>query len=111
MEQIRCPHCGTVFTIDESNYNSIVKQIRDHEFAEEIARREAEIAARMKAEAELVRTQAASTAARTLNEKEQMIASLKSQLEMAKADKENALRETSAKQAAELSEKTGRQGP
>ncbi len=105
MEQIRCPHCGTVFTIDESNYNSIVKQIRDHEFAEEIARREAEIAARMKAEAELVRTQAASTAARTLNEKEQMIASLKSQLEMAKADKENALRETSAKQAAELSEK------
>lgn len=105
MEQIRCPHCGTVFTIDESNYNSIVKQIRDHEFAEEISRRETEIAARMKAEAELVRTQAASTAARTLNEKEQMIASLKSQLEMAKADKENALRETSAKQAAELSEK------
>ena len=39
MEQIRCPHCGTVFTIDESNYNSIVSQIRDHEFQKELQER------------------------------------------------------------------------
>ena len=29
MQQIRCPHCGEVFTIDESNYNSIVSQIKN----------------------------------------------------------------------------------
>ena len=47
MQQIRCPHCNEVFTIDESNYNSIVKQIRDHVFADEIASRTKEIEERM----------------------------------------------------------------
>ena len=37
MQQIKCPHCGEVFTIDESNYNSIVSQIRDHTFNEEFS--------------------------------------------------------------------------
>ena len=36
MNQIRCPKCGEVFTIDESSYDSIVKQIRDHQFDEEL---------------------------------------------------------------------------
>lgn len=34
---IKCPNCGQQFTIDESNYQSIVKQIRDHEFQNEVA--------------------------------------------------------------------------
>ena len=32
MEQIKCPNCGEVFTIDESGYAAIVSQIRDREF-------------------------------------------------------------------------------
>ena len=32
MEQIKCPHCGEVFTIDESGYAAIVSQIKDKEF-------------------------------------------------------------------------------
>ena len=43
MQQIRCPHCGEVFTIDESNYNSIVSQVRDHVFSEELERRQKEL--------------------------------------------------------------------
>lgn len=39
---IKCPKCGEVFQIDESNYESIVKQVRDHEFNEELQRREKE---------------------------------------------------------------------
>ncbi len=105
MEQVKCPHCGTVFTIDESNYNSIVKQIRDHEFAEEIARREKEIKARMKAETDLIRTKSENAANTALSEKDRTIADLKAQLEMAKTDKENALQQTMARQAAEMSEK------
>ena len=42
MNQIKCPNCGEVFTIDESSYESIVKQIRDHQFAEELHQREKE---------------------------------------------------------------------
>ena len=36
MNEIKCPNCGTFFQIDEMDYQSIVKQIRDHEFENEI---------------------------------------------------------------------------
>ena len=36
MNEIRCPKCGEVFQIDESNYESIVRQVRDHQFTEEL---------------------------------------------------------------------------
>ncbi len=32
MNEIKCPKCKTVFQIDESDYESIVKQVRDQEF-------------------------------------------------------------------------------
>ena len=35
MSEIKCPKCHTVFTIDEADYNSIAKQIRDNEFNNE----------------------------------------------------------------------------
>ena len=44
MNEIKCPSCGKVFQIDEKDYESIVKQIRNHEFEEEIQRREKEFA-------------------------------------------------------------------
>ena len=36
MNEIKCPNCGEEFSIDESYYNLIVKQIRDKEFAKEV---------------------------------------------------------------------------
>lgn len=39
MAQIKCPHCGKVFTVDESEYASIVKQVRDAEFERDIEER------------------------------------------------------------------------
>lgn len=36
MNQIKCPHCGKEFTIDESSYAEILNQIRTKEFNEEI---------------------------------------------------------------------------
>ena len=40
MNEIKCPKCGTTFKIDESVYDSIVKQIRDESFNNEIKQRE-----------------------------------------------------------------------
>ena len=40
MNEIKCPKCGTLFQIDETEYSSIVKQIRDSEFEKEISIRE-----------------------------------------------------------------------
>ncbi len=41
MKKIICPNCGEQFTIDESGYADIVKQVRDDEFEREIREREA----------------------------------------------------------------------
>ena len=40
MNEIKCPNCGTVFQINEIDYNNIVKQIRDKEFDKELLKRE-----------------------------------------------------------------------
>ena len=40
MNEIKCPNCGKTFKIDEMDYESIVKQIRDHEFEKELKREE-----------------------------------------------------------------------
>ena len=37
--EIKCPNCGTVFTVDESGYAQIVAQVRDAEFERELKRR------------------------------------------------------------------------
>ena len=36
MSEIKCPHCGTIFQIDESDYSKIVSQVRDKEFSKEM---------------------------------------------------------------------------
>ena len=43
MEQIKCPHCGEYFTIDESGYTAIVNQIRDKEFEKQIEKNKKEL--------------------------------------------------------------------
>ena len=43
MEQIKCPHCGEVFTIDESGYAAIVSQIRDKEFEKLVEKNKKEL--------------------------------------------------------------------
>ena len=40
MNEIKCPKCGTVFQINETDYESILKQIKNHEFEKEIQLRE-----------------------------------------------------------------------
>ena len=40
MEEIKCPKCGAVFQIDETNYESIASQVRDKEFHRALEERE-----------------------------------------------------------------------
>lgn len=40
MNDMKCPKCGAVFQINETDYESIVKQVRDKEFEKEIRIRE-----------------------------------------------------------------------
>lgn len=40
MQELKCPNCGSVFTIDEEHYHSILNQIKDLEFEKELNKRE-----------------------------------------------------------------------
>ncbi len=39
MNEIICPHCKKVFKVDEAGFADIVRQVRDHQFEEEIKQR------------------------------------------------------------------------
>ena len=36
MAELKCPHCGQAFTVDDTELSSIIKQIRDKEFEKDI---------------------------------------------------------------------------
>ena len=36
MKELKCPHCGKTFQVDEADYESIVSQVRNDEFKEEL---------------------------------------------------------------------------
>ena len=81
MNQIKCPNCGEIFTIDESNYESIVKQVRDHQFEEEINRREKEYKEKLETELKLVKSEAEAKSQSALSEKEKEINDLRNELD------------------------------
>lgn len=43
MKELKCPKCGNVFTVDEADYASIVNQVKNAEFNEEIKNRLSEL--------------------------------------------------------------------
>ena len=92
MNEIKCPRCGEVFTIDEAGFAAIVKQVRDAEFDKEI-RRHAELLETEKRQAvELAVAQALGKAQGAAGEKEARIAELETRLEAAARDREQEAR-------------------
>ena len=53
MAELKCPHCGQAFTVDDTELSSIVKQIRDKEFEKDLNSRLSEIKSHMLKEHEL----------------------------------------------------------
>ena len=43
MAELKCPHCGQVFTVDDTELSSIVQQIRDREFEKNLNSRVSEL--------------------------------------------------------------------
>lgn len=80
--EVRCPHCGQVFKVDETNYVSIVNQIKTHEFEEELKRR-------LKDQVDLVKTEAKSNYESKLNDKETEFLNLKQAQELDLINKNN----------------------
>lgn len=50
MNEIKCPNCGQVFTVDEAGFAAILSQVRTSEFDREIEKREKELKAHLEKE-------------------------------------------------------------
>ena len=68
MNQITCPKCGTVINLDESDYEGIVRQVRDDQFAHEVEERVASLRREHEQALELARSQAKAELAKEQNE-------------------------------------------
>ena len=89
MNEIKCPHCGEMFTIDESAYADIVRQVRSHEFEKELLQREKIYNEEKKNAIQLAKVDAEKNMQQDLAKKEAQIAELKMKIMALEADIRN----------------------
>ncbi len=113
MQEIKCPNCGEVIRIDESDYMQIVSQVRDKEFEKELAQREQLLLEKQNTSLQLARLQQAQEHERALTQKqqellqkEQKIAQLQAKLDSSETAKKLAVEEAVHATQQQLSEKT-----
>lgn len=80
MNEIKCPHCGTVFIIEEADYASLVEQVRTAEFEKELHKRLAEAEKARHAEIKLVETKVAQQAQKAAAQEDAEIERLKNEI-------------------------------
>ena len=103
MHEIKCPNCGTVFQIDEMDYQNVVKQIRDQEFEKEISEREKQYKIEKESAVELAKSKIEKEYQERVTEQKLEIVELKNKLVL--QDKESALtiQEALSKKESEIS--------
>lgn len=70
MKELKCPKCGSVFTVDEADYASIVSQVKNAEFDAELNHRLRELHERHKTEEQLAIAKVEKDYQDALNKKE-----------------------------------------
>lgn len=86
MNEIKCPNCGEVFTVNESQYAELLSQVRTTEFDKELHDR-------MRQELALAEQKAMNEQQTKLAQKDQEIAQLQSQIQNFDTEKELAKKE------------------
>ena len=100
MKELKCPNCGSVFSVDEADYAAIVSQVKSTEFQQELERRVAELHEKHQAELENKELKAKQDYERRLGAKDAEIVRLTGQVssavqaEQLKYNKELAQRDT-----------------
>ena len=80
MAEIKCPKCGTVISLEQSDLDSIVKQVRDEEFAHDLEERIKLVEAEKKREVELAEAKADAAFREREHERETELEHLRMQL-------------------------------
>ncbi len=107
MNEIICPNCNKAFKVDEAGFADILKQVRDHQFEEEILNRLALAEKEKESAVKLAEATIKNTLQEQLAKKEKELAELKAQKEVELsqklAEKNNELIQLKAKiQGSEL---------
>jgi len=84
MKELKCPHCGNVFSVDESEYAALLGQVKTAEFERELARRIHELEQNQQARqaAEAARQAAEQQAAQARQAAEQQAAQVQLQMQL-----------------------------
>lgn len=104
MNEIKCPNCGTVFKIDEQQYDSIVKQVRDSEFKNEIATRQEQYEKDKNQAIKLAENELEKKLSEMLKEKDLEITKLNEELKSKKQLEDSLVENTKIKTANEYKE-------
>lgn len=112
MQEIKCPNCGKLFQVDETEYAQIARQIRDEEFHRELERRAQEFAEKKESDLKLARMkqekefgEAISAKDYKLAEKDKEIEQLKMKISGSETERELAVTRAVQEKEKELSEK------
>lgn len=104
MQEIKCPNCGTVFQVDESEYAQILRQVRAEEFKKELEYRAKDLEEKKKTDVQLVRMEqekklgeVITSKASELAEKERIIEQLRMQIAGEKTERELAFQKPYSK--------------
>ena len=88
MNEIKCPKCGTVFQISESDYESILKQIRDKEFEKELSIREEQYKKEKDSAVKIAEMNKEKELIESINKKESELVEVKNKLKLLEKEKE-----------------------
>lgn len=105
MKEIKCPKCGEVFSVDESDYNAIVKQVRDDIFKEEVNERIKIELTNKNNEFELKKKDIEANNFKVINDLNKKIELLTSKLESYETEKKLAVNEANSRSKDLLNEK------
>ena len=81
MAEIKCPNCGTIISLEQSELDSIVLQVRDEQFAHELDERTKAFEEQTKQAVELARAQAQADLAESESRKNAEIQQLRARIE------------------------------
>ena len=102
MNEIKCPHCGKVFQVDERGFADILRQVRTAEFDKEIAQREGMLQERNAQAVKLAVAKAQQDAQAQAAQRDARIAELETRLAAEKREREQAEKSSQLEHANEL---------
>lgn len=105
MKELRCPHCNSVFTVDDDMYESIVGQIRNIAFAEDVEARLREIRAQIEADYRLEQAKAEKANIEQQNAHAQAIAERDKEIELLRQSLESAAQKTQLEMQMQIAER------